>query len=100
VIDSYGPQAREPGTFAHNCLMARRLVERGVRFVQVMHAGWDQHGSLTTELYTHCRDTDQPSAALVMDLKRRGLLDDTLVIWGGEFGRTPFLQGPIQDRKH
>ena len=99
VIDSYGPQAREPGTFAHNCLMARRLVERGVRFVQVMHAGWDQHGSLTTELYTQCRDTDQPSAALVMDLKRRGLLDDTLVIWGGEFGRTPFLQGPIEDRK-
>jgi len=99
VIDSYGPQAREPGTFAHNCLMARRLVERGVRFVQVMHAGWDQHGSLTTELYTQCRDTDQPSAALVMDLKRRGLLDETLVIWGGEFGRTPFLQGPIEDRK-
>ena len=79
--------------------MARRLVERGVRFVQVMHAGWDQHSSLTTELYTQCRDTDQPSAALVKDLKQRGLLDDTLVIWGGEFGRTPFIQGNINDRK-
>jgi hypothetical protein len=99
VLDMYGPQVREKGTFAHNCLLARRLVERGVRFVQLMHAGWDQHSSLTTELYTQCRDTDQPSAALVKDLKRRGLLEDTLVIWGGEFGRTPFLQGDINDRK-
>jgi hypothetical protein len=99
VLDSYGPQVREPGTFAHNCLLARRLVERGVRFVQLMHAGWDQHSSLTTELYTQCRDTDQPSAALVRDLKRRGLLEDTLVVWGGEFGRTPFLQGDLADRK-
>lgn len=99
VLEMYGPQVKEAGTFAHNCLMARRLVERGVRFVQVMHAGWDQHGSLTTELYTQCRDTDQPSAALVKDLKQRGLLDETLVIWGGEFGRTPFLQGDINDRK-
>lgn len=98
VLESYGPAVREPGTFAHNCLMARRLIERGSRFVQLMHAGWDQHNSLTTELYTQCRDTDQPSAALVMDLKRRGLLDDTLVIWCGEFGRTPFIQGNIQDR--
>ena len=94
----YGPQVKEPGTFAYNCLMARRLAERGVRFVQLMHAGWDQHGSLTTELYTQCKDTDQPSAGLVQDLKQRGLLDDTLVIWGGEFGRTPFLQGNINDR--
>lgn len=94
----YGPQVTEPGTFAYNCLMARRLAERGVRFVQLMHAGWDQHGSVTTELYTQCRDTDQPSAGLVQDLKQRGLLDDTLVIWGGEFGRTPFLQGNINDR--
>ena len=77
--------------------MARRLVERGVRFVQLMHAGWDQHRNLTTQLYTQCRDTDQPSAALVKDLKQRGLLDDTLVIWGGEFGRTPFIQGDIND---
>lgn len=98
VLESYGPQVREPGTFAHNCLMARRLIERGSRFVQVMHAGWDQHRSLTTELYTQCKDTDQPSAALVMDLKRRGLLDDTLVVWGGEFGRTPFIQGNIDNR--
>jgi len=94
----YGPQVKEPGTFAYNCLMARRLAERGVRFVQLMHAGWDQHGSLTTELYTQCKDTDQPSAGLIQDLKQRGLLDDTLVIWGGEFGRTPFLQGNINDR--
>lgn len=98
TLDSYGPQVEEPGTFAHNCLMARRLIERGVRFVQVMHAGWDQHNSLTTELYTQCKDTDQPSAALVLDLKRRGLLEDTLVIWGGEFGRTPFIQGDINNR--
>jgi hypothetical protein len=98
VLDMYGPDVRQPGTYAHNCLMARRLIERGVRFVQVMHAGWDQHRSITTELYTQCRDTDQPSAALVMDLKQRGLLDDTLVIWGGEFGRTPFIQGNINDR--
>jgi hypothetical protein len=98
VLQLYGPQAKETGTFAHHCLMARRLIERGVRFVQVMHAGWDQHNSLTTELYTQCKDTDQPSAALVMDLKQRGLLEDTLVIWGGEFGRTPFLQGNLNDR--
>jgi uncharacterized protein (DUF1501 family) len=98
VLESYGPQVREPGTFAYNCLMARRLIERGTRFVQVMHAGWDQHRSLTTELYTQCKDTDQPSAALVMDLKRRGLLEDTLVVWGGEFGRTPFIQGNLDNR--
>ncbi|MDB2326952.1 DUF1501 domain-containing protein [bacterium] len=98
VLDMYGPQVREPGTFAYNCLMARRLAERGVRYVQCMHAGWDQHNSLTTELYTQCKDTDQASAALVQDLKMRGLLDDTLVIWGGEFGRTPFIQGDINNR--
>ena len=98
VLDMYGPDVKQQGTYAYNCLMARRLIERGVRFVQLMHAGWDQHGSITTELYNQCRDTDQPSAALVKDLKQRGLLDDTLVIWGGEFGRTPFLQGNINDR--
>ncbi len=98
TLARYGPQVLEKGTFAHHCLMARRLVERGVRFVQLMHAGWDQHNSVTTELYTQCRDTDQPSAALVMDLKERGLLDDTLVVWSGEFGRTPFLQGDINNR--
>ncbi len=99
VLGLYGPSVREPGTYAYNCLMARRLVERGVRFVQVMHAGWDQHNSITTELYTQCKDTDQPSAGLILDLKQRGLLDDTLVIWGGEFGRTPFIQGNLDDRK-
>lgn len=99
VLDLYGPSVREQGTFAYNCLMARRLIERGVRCVQVMHAGWDQHNSLTTELYTQCRDTDQPSAGLVADLKQRGLLEDTLVIWGGEFGRTPFIQGNLEERK-
>jgi arylsulfatase A-like enzyme len=98
VLAMYGPDVRQPGTYAYNCLMARRLVERGVRFVQLMHAGWDQHNSLTTELYNQCRDTDQPSAALVRDLKQRGLLEDTLVIWGGEFGRTPFIQGNLNDR--
>lgn len=99
VLDMYGPQVKERGTFAYNCLMARRLIERGTRSVQVMHAGWDQHNSLTTELYTQCKDTDQPAAALVKDLEQRGLLDDTLVINGGEFGRTPFLQGDFNNRK-
>ena len=99
ILDMYGPSVTERGTFAYNCLMARRLIERGTRFVQVMHAGWDQHNSITTELYTQCKDTDQPSAALVQDLKQRGLLDDTIVVWGGEFGRTPFLQGDMKNRK-
>lgn len=99
TLDLYGPQVKEPGTFAHNCLLARRLVEKGVRFVQLMHAGWDQHASITTELYTQCKDTDQPAAALVRDLEQRGLLEDTLVIWSGEFGRTPFIQGDIKKRK-
>ena len=98
VLAMYGPQVKEPGSFAHNCLMARRMIERGSRYVQLMHAGWDQHNSLTTELYTQCLDTDQPSAALIKDLKRLGLLDDTLVVWGGEFGRTPFIQGNIEER--
>ena len=98
TLDLYGPQVKERGTFAYNCLMARRLAERGTRFIQVMHAGWDQHNSITTELYTQCRDTDQPSAGLLLDLKQRGLLDDTLVIWGGEFGRTPFIQGDLNNR--
>ena len=98
TLDLYGPQVTERGTFAYNCLMARRLAERGTRFIQVMHAGWDQHNSITTELYTQCRDTDQPSAGLILDLKQRGLLEDTLVIWGGEFGRTPFIQGDLGNR--
>ena len=99
VLESYGPDVTRQGSFAYNCLMARRLVERGVRFVQCFHAGWDHHRNLTTQFEIQCRDTDQPSAALVKDLKQRGLLDDTLVIWGGEFGRTPFCQGDINDRK-
>jgi uncharacterized protein (DUF1501 family) len=95
IFDLYGPKARIPGTFAANCLLARRLVERGVKFVQLYHQGWDQHGNLPTEITRLTTDVDQPSAALVVDLKRRGLLDDTLVIWGGEFGRTNYSQGKL-----
>ena len=97
TLKMYGPDVLRSGSFAYNCLMARRLLERGTRFVQIMHAGWDQHRNITYQLKTQCMDTDQPSAALVKDLKQRGLLEDTLVIWGGEFGRTPFLQGRIED---
>src|SRR3954467_495775 len=93
TLARYGPDALRQGTFANNCLVARRLLERGVRFVQLMHSGWDQHGNLFPQLEQQCRDTEGPSAALVRDLKERGMLDDTLVIWGGEFGRTPFGQG-------
>jgi uncharacterized protein (DUF1501 family) len=100
VLDSYGPDVKRTGSFAYNCLMARRLVERGVRFVQLMHAGWDHHRNLTSQFAIQCKDTDQPAAALVKDLQRLGLLDDTLVIWGAEFGRTPFLQGDIADTKN
>ena len=89
----------EPGkaSFANNCLLARRLVERGVRFVQLFHEAWDHHGNLTADLKKNCHDTDQACAALVKDLKQRGLLDDTLVIWGGEFGRTPMVEGGGND---
>ena len=99
ILDSYGPDVARPGSFAMNCLLARRLAERGVRFVQLMHAGWDQHRNLPTQFKIQCDDTDQPSAALVKDLKQRGMLDDTLIIWGGEFGRTVFGQGDINDAK-
>ncbi|MBI1374749.1 MAG: DUF1501 domain-containing protein [Phycisphaera sp.] len=99
ILDMYGPDVKRQGSYAYNCLMARRLAERGVRFVQLMHAGWDQHRNLNTQLKIQCEDTDAPSAALVKDLKQRGLLEDTLVIWGGEFGRTPFLQGKIENTK-
>lgn len=95
TLDMYGPQARQPGTFARNCLLARRLLERGVRFVQLFHRGWDQHRHLPRELAKRCEETDQPSAALVTDLKQRGLLEDTLVVWGGEFGRTVYCQGAL-----
>jgi hypothetical protein len=95
IFDLYGPDARKPGTFAANCLLARRLAERGVKFIQLYHQGWDQHGNLPNGIRTQCRETDQPSAALIKDLKARGLLDDTLVIWGGEFGRTNYSQGKL-----
>ena len=93
TYDLYGPEARTPGTYAANALLARRLVERGVRFVQLYHRDWDQHDNLPGQLTVNCKETDQPSAALITDLKQRGLLDETLVIWGGEFGRTVFAQG-------
>lgn len=99
TLEMYGPQVGQRGTFANNCLMARRLAERGVKFIQLMHSGWDQHSNLPTQLQEQCVDTDQPSAALVKDLKQRGLLEDTLVVWGGEFGRTPFGQGDINNKK-
>lgn len=95
TFERYGPNSRKPGTFAANCILARRLAERGVRFVQLFHRGWDQHGNLPMQIRGQCKDTDQPSAALVQDLKERGMLDDTLVIWGGEFGRTVYSQGTL-----
>jgi hypothetical protein len=98
VLRSYGPDVRRPGTFAANCLLARRLAERGVRFIQLFHKGWDHHSNLPTQIRGQCADTDQPSAALISDLKQRGLLDDTLVIWAGEFGRTVYSQGQLNDK--
>jgi len=95
VFEMYGPESRKPGTYASNCLLARRLAERDVRFIQLYHRGWDQHNDLPRDLALQCQGTDQPTAALVTDLKQRGLLDDTLVVWGGEFGRTVFSQGKI-----
>ncbi|MBS1722930.1 MAG: DUF1501 domain-containing protein [Armatimonadetes bacterium] len=95
VLEMYGADVHRNGSYARNCLIARRLLERGVRFVQLMHAGWDQHLNLSTQLAIQCQDTDQPSAALVKDLKQRGLLDDTIVLWAGEFGRTVFVQGDV-----
>src|SRR5579872_858073 len=97
TFEMYGPDARKPGTYAANCLLARRLVERGVRFVQLYKRGWDQHNDLPRDLALQCQSVDQPSAALIQDLKQRGLLDDTLVIWGGEFGRTVYCQGKLMD---
>ncbi|MEZ6059500.1 MAG: DUF1501 domain-containing protein [Planctomycetaceae bacterium] len=97
IFERYGDDARRPGTFAANCLLARRLCERGVRFVQLYHPGWDQHGGLPGGIRTQCRETDQPAAALIADLKQRGLLEDTLVVWGGEFGRTNYCQGHLTE---
>lgn len=95
IFDLYGPDAKKPGTFAANCLLARRLAERGVKFIQLYHQGWDQHGGLPNGIRTQCRETDQPAAALLTDLKQRGMLDETLVVWGGEFGRTNYSQGKL-----
>jgi hypothetical protein len=95
TFEMYGPDARKPGTYAANCILARRLAERGVRFIQLFHRGWDQHNNLPRDIRKQCMQTDQPSAALVLDLKQRGLLDDTLVVWGGEFGRTVYSQGSL-----
>jgi uncharacterized protein (DUF1501 family) len=95
TFTAYGPQSEQPGTFARHCLLARRMVERGVRFVQLYHRGWDQHYNLPSDLRLQCQDVDQPVAALVRDLKQRGLLEDTLVVWGGEFGRTTYSQGKL-----
>nr|WP_040592907.1 DUF1501 domain-containing protein [Schlesneria paludicola] len=100
TLDSYGIKSPKDSTFSRNCLLARRLIERGVRFVQLFHEAWDQHGNLTAGVKQNAIDTDQASAALVMDLKQRGLLKDTLVIWGGEFGRTPMVQGGSDGRDH
>jgi hypothetical protein len=99
ILDLYGAEPGKP-SFANNCILARRLVERGVRCVQLFHEAWDQHGSLVRDLKKNCLNTDQACAALVMDLKQRGLLDETLVIWGGEFGRTPMVQGGSDGRDH
>ena len=100
IFDLYGPDARKPGTYASNCLLARRLLERDVRFVQLYHRGWDQHNDLPRDLALQCKGTDQPTAALVMDLKQRGLLEDTLVVWGGEFGRTVYCQGKLTETNY
>lgn len=100
VLDLYGPDVKVPGSFAYNCLLARRMAERDVRFIQLYHRGWDQHGDLPRRIREQCKDTDQPSAGLLKDLKQRGLLDDTLVVWGGEFGRTVYCQGRIEKENY
>jgi Protein of unknown function (DUF1501) len=100
VMEMYGPDAKRPGSFAANCILARRLAERGVRFIQLFHRGWDQHNNLPKEIRGQCLETDQPSAALIQDLKQRGMLDDTLVVWGGEFGRTVYSQGTLTEANY
>jgi len=100
TFELYGEDARKPGTFAANCLLARRLAERDVRFIQLYHRGWDQHGTLPKGIKDQTEDTDQAAAALVIDLKQRGLLDDTLVVWGGEFGRTVYCQGRLTPKDY
>ena len=95
VLEKYGPDVKRPGSYAANCLLARRLAERDVRFIQLFHMGWDHHGGLPNAIKLQCRDTDQPTKALIEDLKERGLFDDTLIVWGGEFGRTVYSQGAL-----
>ena len=98
ILDMYGPDATKVGKYAYNCLLARRLAERGVRFIQLYHRGWDSHNNAQKQVPAQCRDTDQPTAALLADLKQRGMLDETLVVWGGEFGRTVYCQGKLTDK--
>ncbi len=100
TFEMYGPESRKPGSYASNCLLARRLAERNVRFIQLYHRGWDQHNDLPRDLALQCQGTDQPTAALIQDLKQRGLLKDTLVIWGGEFGRTVYSQGKLTEANY
>ncbi len=100
TLEAYGPDVSRQGTYAYNCLIARRLAERGVRFIQLFHQGWDQHGSLPKQIRRQARDTDQPTAALLGDLKARGMLDDTLIVWGGEFGRTVYSQGTLTKQNY
>ena len=100
TFEMYGPDSRKPGSYAANCILARRLAERGVRFIQLFHRGWDQHNNLPRDLALQCQQTDQPSAALIQDLKQRGMLDDTLVVWGGEFGRTVYSQGELTETNY
>ena len=100
VLDLYGPEVKMPGTYASNCLLARRLAERDVRFIQLFHQGWDHHGGLPKALKGQCSDTDQPTAGLLLDLKQRGLLEDTLLVWGGEFGRTIYSQGTLTETNY
>ncbi len=100
IFEMYGPDSRKPGTYAANCLLARRMAERNVRFIQLYHRGWDQHNDLPRDIALQCQGVDQPSAALLQDLKQRGMLDDTLVIWGGEFGRTVYCQGKLTETNY
>ena len=100
ILRMYGKNSYQPGTYAANCLLARRLIEKDVRFVQLYHTGWDQHDNLPAQIKRQSEDVDQGTAALIMDLKQRGLLEDTLVIWGGEFGRTNYCQGKLTDNDY
>ena len=100
TLKLYGPDVKKPGTFAYNCLLARRMAERGVRFTQIFHRGWDQHATLPKDLPNQCRDIDQATYGLLTDMRQRGLLDDTLVVWGGEFGRTIYCQGALSKKNY